>query len=152
MKRKLINTGALKLFSLCSLLITATACTSIQVSSLRDQKTAMKKVCVLRNPKVLVQDFLPGLQKELDRRSVGSVIYDNEFAPDCQYKVTYTATRGWDVTPYMDYAEIRITKDDQMIGSATYEHAGGFGFNKWASTETKMTPVYKQLFDETSRP
>ncbi len=65
--------------------------------------------------------------------------------PSCTYRLWYTAERGWDLAPYLDYAELRLKHDRKTIGTATYRHSGGFGLNKWASTESKMTPVIDQL-------
>ncbi len=38
-----------------------------------------------------------------------------------------------------------MIRDGATIGTATYSHAGGFGFNKWRGTRAKMNPVLDEL-------
>lgn len=135
----------MKRFLYVGLVVLMTACTSVQVSKVDASKHPIKRVCIQENPKVAVSDFVGVVENGFRRHGIETSLHGGTVPADCEYILTYTAERGWDITPYLDFAELRLTHKGTTIGTATYRHRGGFGFNKWAGTETKMNPVIDQL-------
>jgi hypothetical protein len=105
------------------------------------------RLCIQRNPAVTVPDFLSTLQAVLRERGVQSAVYDGESAPaSCQYVLTYTARRGWDIVSYLKLVELTVTRrDGTMVGHAEWRHRGGFGFNKWAGNRGKIERAVNDL-------
>ncbi|PSU58561.1 hypothetical protein C9I90_06325 [Photobacterium aphoticum] len=90
----------------------------------------------------------------LEDKGYATKLYsDKEVQPEqCDVFMKYTARRSWDIVPYLSLAEINLyDKDGFKIAGAKYRHRGGFAFNKWASIETKMTPVLTQLLPNRTR-
>ncbi|WP_019938251.1 Sbal_3080 family lipoprotein [Bordetella sp. FB-8] len=130
---------------LCGLLLLA-GCTSINVKPLAlDTGAAPKHVCIQYNPAVAVNDFLSVVTAGFERHGIKADVYKDNTPPDCQYTMTYTATRNWDIVPYMNHAELHIFKDGKQVAEAEYTHHGGFALTKYASNEEKMTPVIDEL-------
>lgn len=121
------------------------ACTTVNVKKVDASTHAIKLVCIEQNPKVLVSDMLTVLEDGFQRYNINTLVYREKMPERCEYKLWYTATRGWDLAPFMNRAELRLRYRDELIASATYNHSGGFALNKWASTSTKMTPVIDEL-------
>jgi hypothetical protein len=129
----------------------ASACTVVHVSPLDPRDRPTKPVCIERNAKVVVEGFLPAVEEGFRRHGIQTVVYDPPVPSKCQYVLTYTARQSWDIVRFMRYAELRLRDGEKTIGTATYRHRGGFGLNKWASTESKMQRLIDQLlagFDE----
>lgn len=128
-----------------ALVLFAASCTTVRVSSVDPRYKPIDRVCIERNAKVMVDDFIPIVEDGFRRHGIGTAVYDAPVPGDCKFVLTYTARRGWDMASFLKYAELRLQDGQVTIGSATYKHAGGFGLNKWASTESKMNPVIDQL-------
>ena len=126
-----------------------TACTRVQVSSL-DQPLAVDLICIEQNPKVIVDDFLKVLEDGIARNGMRSIVFTGNTPEGCEYIMTYTALRTWDITPYLSHAEIWIHKSNRQVASAVYHLAGGGGLSlmKWQGTKTKMDPVIDELFSK----
>jgi hypothetical protein len=127
----------------CFLLVSG--CTSIDVRKVDVTAHPMKLVRIEENPKVLVSDLLPVLGDGFQRHGIKTTTYRDKVPDRCEYTLWYTATRGWDFTPFLRNAELRLRRDDQVIASATYNHSGGLALNKWASTQEKLDPVIDEL-------
>ena len=82
------------------------------------------------------------------QHGIKTEIFTGNAPPYCEYILTYRAGRSWDFVPYMNQAELRLKYDNKTIATATYKHSGGFAFNKWASTETKMAPIIDELLSD----
>ncbi len=121
-------------------------CTAIDVKQV-DASYKIDHVCIENNPKVIVADFVSTVEDVFHDHSITTEIYNGIIPEHCQYKMSYTALRSWDVTPYLSHAELRLFKGMQRIGYAEYHLKGGGGLalNKWASVKSKMTPVVNQL-------
>lgn len=136
---------------LALLTLSLAACTSVNVAQVDAGKYPIDVVCIERNEKVAVADFLSVVEQGFMRHGLETKVYDGEPPESCEYSLWYTAERGWDVAPYLDYAELRLQQRDKTIGTALYRHSGGFGLNKWAGTESKMNPVIDELLADYSR-
>ena len=124
------------------------ACTSVTVRR-PDSNFLIKNVCIQENPKVWVSDFLPVLKEGFARHSIATTVYsESAIKPTgCEYVLTYTALRRWDIAPYLSHAELWLEKDGWQIGYAQYHLVGGGGLSlmKWQGTKTKMDPVIDDL-------
>ena len=125
--------------------ILLSTCTSVQVNQVDKTQNDISRVCIERNPKVAVSDFLTVIEQGFMRHGVSISVHDLPLPASCEYVLNYTAERGWDFKPYLDYAELRLSRNGTTIGTANYPHSGGFALNKWASTKAKMNPVIDQL-------
>ena len=125
------------------------ACTSIKVNQLDPEKHRVYHVCIKENPKVIVPDFPEVIERGLRRHGISSEVYAGKTPTYCEYHLTYTATKTWDLTFFLNHAEVRLYKDNQELAMAEYHlNAGGlFNLNKRASVGTKMDPVMDQLLE-----
>jgi uncharacterized protein YcfL len=120
-------------------------CTSVKVRKVDAFAHALKLVCIEENPKVLVSDMLSVVEEGFQRRNINTLTYRDKAPERCDYTLWYTATRGWDLSPFMNRAELKLRHRDELIATATYKHSGGLALNKWASTSSKLTPVIDEL-------
>ena len=126
--------------------VLASACTSVRVDRVQpDVLRDMRRVCIERNPRVIVRDFLPVVQDGFRRHGIETAVYDAPLPSDCQFVLTYTARQGWDMVNYLKFAELTLRDRGQTIGSAEYRHRGGFASSKFANTYTKISPVVDEL-------
>ena len=121
------------------------ACTTIAVYPVDAQKHPMELVCIEDNPQVAIGDFLIIIQNEFMRHGILTEVYEDEPPKDCEYLMTYTARRSWDLVSFMATAYLKIDKGPRNVASASYKHSGGFGLSKYASTESKMKRVINEL-------
>ncbi len=132
-----------------ALLTLAAGCTSIDV---RQVPAAHKinHVCIKNNPKVTVTDFVQVVEDVFNNHSITTEIYNGNTPEHCQYNLSYTALRSWDLSTYLSHAELRLYKGVQRIGYAEYHliGKGGLALNKWASVKSKMTPVINKLLSQ----
>ena len=119
-------------------------CTSIEVEPLTVRPT---NICIEQNPKVLVTDFVPVVQRGLSDRGISSEVY-TQVPASCAYRLTYVAYRTWDIVPYLSSADLEIwDSEKRRLGAAHYylRGKGGLSMMKWQGTETKMAPVLDEL-------
>jgi hypothetical protein len=122
------------------------ACSSVRVDRVPpDVLQDMRRVCIERNSKVIVSDFLPVVQDGFRRHGIETAVYDPPIPADCQFVLTYTARQGWDLVNYLKYAELTLRDRERTVGSAEYRHRGGFASSKFANTYTKISPVVDEL-------
>lgn len=130
-----------------SLLILAlVGCTSIKVQQL-ESNHQLYHVCIQQNPKVIVKEFPSVIEKGFERHGITSEIYQGEKPKYCEYNLTYTAQKTWDIGVYLHHAELHLLKDNIKIAYAEYHlnGKGGLALNKWASVDSKMNPVISKL-------
>jgi len=122
-------------------------CTSVQVKR-ADPATGMRHVCIEENPRVAVPDFLTVLRDGIDRNGLSSEVYRGQRPAHCEFVLTYTALRSWDLGTYLSHAELRIERNGRQLASAQYHlrGKGGLSLTKWQGVETKMNPVIDELF------
>ena len=123
------------------------SCTSITVRPV-ESRSQMTHVCIKHNPKVLVDDFVPVVRDGLSRHGVSSEEFSGNALPHCEFILTYTALRSWDLAPYLSHAEIRVERNGLQIGYGEFHlrGKGGFSMFKFQDTKTKIDPVIDQLF------
>jgi hypothetical protein len=130
---------------LVGLLILA-GCTSVDVRPIA-ASAKVDKICIKFNDEVNVDDFVPVMQEDFFNHGITSVVFKAEKPNTCQYTLSYTVDRWWDLAPYMVDAQMTVNKDDAFIGSAHYHMAGhgGLSLVKWAGTHSKIDPVIDQM-------
>lgn len=128
-------------------LTTVSACTSIKVNELNPNEHKVHHVCIENNPKVIVGEFPGVIEKGLQRHGITSEVYAGEKPKHCEYHLTYTALKTWDLGMYLHHAELHLYKNRTKIAYAEYHlnGKGGLALNKWASVDSKMDPVINQL-------
>jgi len=126
--------------------IVLTGCTAITVRPV-DPSLPMKMVCIQENPKVQVDDFVTVLRDGFDRHSIATEVHSGPMPSQCEYILTYTALRSWDMATYLSHAELRIEKAGRQVAYAEYHlrGKGGLSLTKWAGTKSKMDPVIDEL-------
>ena len=155
-----------KIIIAVSLLVSG--CTSVTVTPL-DASYKVKHICIRENPKVTVHDFVPvvvdGLRRhgissefiatKLDKDNLPSDTGDSDRyymeitpAPDnCDFNLTYTARRSWDLGTFLSSADISISDKKSVIAMANYHLRlkGGYSLFKWQGVKTKIDPVMDEL-------
>ena len=123
-----------------------TACTSITVQPV-DPALNVQHVCIQENTAVIIDDFIEYLQDDFARYGITTEVIGNQRPRHCEYVLSYTARRSWDMTPYMSTADLTLTRNGQRIANANYylKGKGGFSLSKYASTESKLDNVVDQL-------
>jgi len=126
-------------------------CSSMKVEPI-SSKYKMSHVCIENNPRVIVGGFVKVIKDRFDYHGIDTERYTPPKPKHCTFKLTYTALRSWDFTPYLSHAEMRLYKQNERIGYAEYHliGKGGFDLSKWKSVKSKMTPVIDKLLEEYS--
>ena len=122
------------------------ACTSITVQPV-DPALNVQHVCIQENTAVIIDDFIEYLQDDFARYGITTEVIGNQRPRHCEYVLSYTARRSWDMTPYMSTADLTLTRNGYRVGNANYylKGKGGFALTKYASTESKLDNVVDQL-------
>lgn len=121
------------------------ACTTIEVSPVPARAYPIERLCIERNPEVVVEDFLSVVEAGVARHGIEARVVDTTAAAGCDYTLWYAARRRWDVRPVLGYAELRVRYRGETIGSASYLARPSLSPFKWRSTETKIGPVVDEL-------
>jgi hypothetical protein len=133
------------------LFIALSACTSVKVKPV-DASLNIQNVCIQENQKVTLDGFIPMLEEGFARHGISTrVIPDHR---TCEFVLTYTALRSWDVTVYLSHAELHLLHNGQEIASAEYHlrAKGGFSLTKFKRVQSKMDPVIDELLGDYSAP
>ena len=125
-------------------------CATTNVTKIDRASNPVTLLCIEENPKVWVKEFLPFLETSFQSYGIKTIVHqENSIPGSCEYALSYTAFQLWDFVPYVYLAEIRIRRGTENIAMGRYNinrNQGGFlALNKWASIETKMTPVIDEL-------
>ena len=133
-----------------ALLSMACSCTSIEVEPLPQ---GVSEVAIVRNDKVLVEDFVPVMRAALEARGIRTQVVTEEPASGGGVTATYTALRSWDFTPYLSTADVWFRRDGRQIARLHYHLVGkgGLSMAKWDGTEAKLTPAYDELLEAYER-
>lgn len=123
---------------------------TVAVKPVKTPASEIDAVCIERNEEVLVDDLLPVIEAAFRRNGIEARVFDTSPAP-CQYRVKYTASRRWDLTPFLSDARISIYQNRELIGEATYSlpsgifGGGGINPDKWRGTAFKIDPIMDQM-------
>lgn len=112
--------------------------------------TKIDTVCIERNADVYVDDLLPAIEEAFKRNGIATRVFDVSPAP-CPYRLTYAASRRWDLKVFMADARIVLYRDRELVGEATYALPsgvfGGGGINpeKWRGAAYKIDPIMDKM-------
>ena len=168
MMKKIISTlvgkKAVIIVGLC-----ISGCTSVTLTPLAASYN-VKRICIRENPRVTVEDFVPVIVDGLKRHNIESEFiassldkdklqnedidksdqYYMELTPTpekCDFNLTYTARRSWDLGTFLSTADISISDKKSVIAKANYHLIlkGGYSLFKWQGVKTKIDPVMDEL-------
>jgi hypothetical protein len=124
----------------------ALACTSVTVMPV-DASVGLRNVCIVRNPEVIVDEFLDVLSAGFRRHGIATEIRDEATVGDCEFVLRYTALRSWDLAAFVSHAELHIERSGEPVAHAIYHlrGKGGYAVTKYQSTKKKMDPVIDEL-------
>lgn len=159
----------IKLLAAAIVGLLTSGCTSVTVKPI-DASYNVKSICIRENPKVTVKDFVPVIADGLRRHNIESKFIattldkhrlqgENIGKPDqyymeltpvpdtCDFNLTYTARRSWDLGTYLSTADISISDKKSVIANANYHliGKGGLSLFKWQGVKTKIDPVMDEL-------
>ncbi len=134
----LVSTIALFVFSGCTSKIS-------KVNALDTEVHHIDNMCIEKNKKVIVSEFLPFVIKELKKHNINSTVYNEVVPNSCLYNLKYSANHHWDIVMYFKAASLEIYKKNSIIASALYETQNGLDMSKFHSMETKFTPIMDEL-------
>lgn len=111
------------------------------------ESTHANQVCVLDNPKILMDEFQPEMQRQIQKKGIPTKVYTGARPADCSHHLEYTANWQWDMAMYLTYAEMRVYDHAGLAGQAVYDaRRGGGRLDKFGRTAEKIRPLIDQLF------
>ena len=133
-------------------LLGAVGCTTIQVEP-PDSALAVEHICIQENPAVQVADFVDVIRGRLEYHQITTEVFSGSAPDGCQYILTYTALRSWDLSAFLSHAEVYLSRDGRQVAKGVFHlrGKGGYALTKYNSTKQKMDPVVDQLLGETQR-
>jgi len=134
-------------FLACSIaIITLSACTSISVQPV-DPALNVQHVCIQDNPQVIIDGFVEYLQDDFQRHGISTEVIGTQRPRNCEYVLSYTARRSWDLTAYMSTAAISMTRNGRSIANVNWrlKGKGGMSLTKFKGTESKLDDIVDQL-------
>ena len=125
------------------------ACTSIKVQPMQAEHKP-QIICLKNNPEVIVAGFEEAVRERIEFHGIKTLMYDDKAPDGCEYTMSYTALKNWDMGLYLHHAELYLKFDGREIGNATYHlrNKGGLSLTKWQDVKTKMNPVVDQLLGQ----
>lgn len=124
-----------------------TGCADIEVQPATSGSDRIKFVYIQQNPSADQQapDLESAIENGFQRHGIGTKPIDGPPPSDNDYYVTYTATGGWDLKPFLKAADVRLKRGFKQVGYAHFQAGGGLSVTKFAATRDKMVPVMDQL-------
>ena len=113
-------------------------------------KLESREVCLIENPAVSQPGFLIAYRQALaDKGYSVKQLPPTATVNDCPITSRYTANWRWDLAMYMAFADIRVYREGQQVGQATYDSLkGGANMGKFIKGEEKIRELVNQLFPE----
>jgi Short C-terminal domain len=107
----------------------------------------VSQVCVLDNKDILMDDYQPEIQRQIEAKHIPTKVYVGGRPADCSHYLEYTANWQWDMAMYLTYAEFRVYDAKGLTGSAFYDaRMGGGRLDKFGHTAEKIRPLIDELF------
>jgi len=126
--------------------VAVSACTSMSVQPV-DPALNVSHVCIQENPQVIIDGFVEFLQDDFQRHGITTEVIGTQRPRHCEYVLSYTARRSWDITTYMSTASLSLTRNGRGIASVNYrlKGKGGMSLAKFKGTESKLDGIVDQL-------
>lgn len=143
-----VHSASARAAVLLATLAAAAACTTVEVSPVPASGYPIARLCIERNPDVVVEDLLPVIEQGVARHGIEPRVVDAPVPADCDYTLWYSARRRWDIRPVLGYVELRVRYRGETIGSASWLARPSLSLLKWRSTESKVGPLLDQLLHQ----
>ncbi len=113
------------------------------------EKNAMKKKICIENNLQTKEGFLAAYSDELKILGYNATIVNMGSQHDCTYTTTYIGLWSWDMAIYLSFADIRVYKEQELIGRAMYDARKGGGriFDKFVKGDSKVRELVRLLFN-----
>lgn len=133
-------------FSILLVVLVSGCVSSINIQPIPNTEH-LARVCIKENPDVLMSGFLPELRSQIESHNIATAVYKEATPKDCINNLTYTANWTWDWAMVLAYAELKLYKEDKLIGSGVYDYGGKFmHFSMYGSTASKLKLITDPLF------
>ncbi len=146
-----MRAAPLRRLALAAALACAAACTSLDVQPVPAAGYPIERLCIERNPNVVVEDLLPVIESGVARHGIAARVVQAPAPADCEYTLWYDAKRRWDIRPVLGWVELRVRHRGETIGGATWVARPSLSPFKWQSTATRIGPVLDELFAQFPR-
>ncbi|MCP1117844.1 hypothetical protein [Robbsia andropogonis] len=111
----------------------------------------VKHVCIEINNQVNLSDLVPALRVALAQRGVTSMVYNAGTAPpDCESRLTYTASMDYGqrqfidgYTRYLSTIDLRLVHGTEVV--VAHYQTEGLNVDRFASVSTKMRGLVRQM-------
>ena len=105
------------------------------------------KIYIVENHAVLMNAFLPELQKQVEALGIKTeIVQPGQKLPSGAYTLEYTANWNWTVAETLVYFNARVKYKEEVIGSVTYDCRGGVASpDKFGHTADKIHPLLRKL-------
>ena len=131
-----------------SLILTGCSITT-SVTPVGEGKVA--DLCIRKNSLVQMAGFLPELEAQIRSHGVATRTFESELPADCRHHMEYTANWKWDLAMYLEYAELKVYENVNLIGEAIYNARwGSANMSKFGPTKGKLKPLVDELFGRKS--
>ncbi len=139
MKKILICLGIVACLSACG-------GPNIKITPVPEQEN-IESICIVHNPNVAIDEFESDMASNLMALDIKSrrVLSSNQ---QCPYTLDYSARKSWDFTTYIGSMDFMVSKDNELIGLASYKQSNNFHLNKWGQAEEAMREIFRELFNK----
>jgi hypothetical protein len=129
-------------------LVLACSCSGCSITQkVQPVPQKISSICLERSDDIFMDDYHGIIEKNLATLNVPSKSVELKEESGCDHVMRYKANWRWDMAMYLTYANFSVFKGQERIGYAEYNAAGGgFRPDKWGTTESKITPILKELF------
>lgn len=120
---------------------------NIKVAPVPEQEN-ITSICIIHNPKVAINGFENDIASNLATLNIKSYRISSLSNQQCPYTLDYSARKSWDWTPYIGSMDFMVSKDNELIGSASYKQSNNFNLSKWGQAEDAMSEMFIELFNK----
>ncbi|MFC4311872.1 Sbal_3080 family lipoprotein [Steroidobacter flavus] len=115
------------------------------------ESAQVSQVCVLENRDILMDEFQPEIQRQIEAKQIPTKVYTGTRPQECSHYLEYKANWQWDMGIYLKYAAFLVYDDRGLAGSAFYDaRRGGSRLDKYGHTADKIRPLIDELFGSVS--
>jgi uncharacterized membrane protein len=140
----------IRVFALLAACVALSGC-SISRTVIPIEPPQVSQVCILDNQDVLMDDFQPDIQQQIEAKHIPTKVYTGARPAECSHYIEYKANWRWGMGPYLFYASFLVYDAKGLAGSAFYDaRRGGARLDKFGSTTSKIRPLIDQLFGSVS--
>ena len=121
--------------------LTVGGCVSKKVDTV-EGISKQDEICIIENTEIR-REFLDVYKKSIEKQGY-KVLIKKGADDQCVYTSTYTATYGFHWGPYLATADLKIFKDEELIGRSKYK-APKFDVSKHGRVVNKIEPLVQKM-------